>query len=172
VGLSSIDPGRGNRTGAAWRSSYKSPSSPTVASLSARFSRQIKRATAGTNFVIACKEGCRIKCADPVEARLTQCAAHFGFSPRDLFDALTTSLPASALPEEPFEIGPAPVPLTVIASIHHQRHTWLFHPPRAWPDRFECEAVVHVEVEVAAGAQSARNSTYNQVSSHPSAPDD
>src|SRR5260370_37180541 len=65
-------------------------------------------------------------------------------------------------PEEPFEIGPAPVPLRVIVSLHHERHARLFHPPRAWPNRFECKAVVHVEVEVAARAQGASNSTSDQ----------
>jgi hypothetical protein len=77
---------------------------------------------------------------------------HFDFSPRDLFDSLTTSPPTAAVAEEPFEIGPAQVPLAVIASLHHERHARLFHPPHAWPDRFECKAVVHVEVELAAGA--------------------
>jgi hypothetical protein len=44
-------------------------SSPTVASLSAVFPRQVKCATAGVYFRIAGKEGRRVKCADPVEAQ-------------------------------------------------------------------------------------------------------
>src|SRR5215831_15647761 len=107
------------------------------------FPRQIKRATAGTNFGIAGKEWCCIKCADPVEAGLAQCAPHLGFRPRDLFDSLARSPPTSTVPEEPFEIGPTAIPLTVISAMHHECHARLLNKPRAWPDRLECETVVH-----------------------------
>ncbi len=36
-----------------------------------RFPRQVKRAAAGTDLRVAGKEGLGVKCADPIEARLT-----------------------------------------------------------------------------------------------------
>ena len=66
--------------------------------LSEGFPRQIERPAAGSDLTIASEEGRGVKCADPVEAGLAQCAPHFCFSPPDLFDSLTPSPPTPAVP--------------------------------------------------------------------------
>lgn len=59
-------------------------------------------------------------------------------------------------------MGPAAIPWAVVASMHHQRHAGLFHPPGTGPDGFKCHAIIDVEVEMAAGAQGARHSPCDQ----------
>ncbi len=117
------------------------------------FARQINCAATGNDHRIALEEGSSIPGSHLVKSCFLENTSDLIRIPADLFDAFVTPLPVVPVPDEPFDISPSPVGLTIMTIAHHDHKARLLDPDGARPVSLKSKGVVHVEEEMAAWAQ-------------------
>jgi hypothetical protein len=105
---------------------------------------------------IVFEEGRSVRREQGAEARGLKGVLDFAVGPADFFHPLTVPAPAVSFAEEPIDVTPGPAPRVVLIA-HNQDDAGFLEPHGAAPVTAEASRVIHIEEEVASGAERAVN---------------